>query len=248
MTSTINVTASEEDFESDRPSDDVFCFPSSFAQQRLWFLHQLAPKNSFYNVAAAIRLTGMLHIKALEQTFNAIVQRHEALRTTFTRMDGELIQVVTPHLNVALPVMTLHTVPPDQRDEVAQQQAIAAFQQPFNLIDGPLMRVTLLQVDKTEHVLLLNLHHIVADGWSIGVLIQELGVLYAAFVANTPSPLLELPIQYADFAHWQREYLQGEVLESQLSYDIAQGEEQEVIEIEDKRVEVGTLKRIAKDY
>ena len=218
MTSTINVTASEEDFESDRPSDDVFCFPASFAQQRLWFLHQLAPENPFYNVAAAIRLNGMLHIKALEQTFNAIVQRHEALRTTFTRMDGELLQIVAPHLKVTLPVMTFHTVPPEQRDEVAQQQAIATFQQPFNLIDGPLMRVTLLQFDETEHVLLLNLHHIVADGWSIGVLIQELGVLYAAFVANTPSSLPELPIQYADFAHWQREYLQGEVLESQLAY------------------------------
>ena len=214
MTSTVNVPA----FENDRPSDDVFCFPASFAQQRLWFLHQLAPENPFYNVSAAIRFTGTLHTDALEQTFNAIVQRHEALRTTFTRMDGELIQVVTPHLHVALPIITLQTVPPPQRDEVAQQQAIAAFQQPFNLSDGPLIRVTLLQFDETHHVLLLNLHHIVSDGWSIGVLIQELGALYTAFVADMPSPLPELPIQYADFAHWQREYLQGEVLESQLSY------------------------------
>ncbi|MBI4782434.1 MAG: amino acid adenylation domain-containing protein [Oscillatoriophycideae cyanobacterium NC_groundwater_1537_Pr4_S-0.65um_50_18] len=214
MTSTVNLTA----FENDRPSDDVFCFPASFAQQRLWFLHQLAPENPFYDVTAAIRLTGKLHIDRLEQTFNAIVQRHEALRTTFTRIDGELMQVITPHLHMPLPVITLHTVPPDQRDELAQRQAIAAFQQPFNLSDGPLMRVTLLQFDETEHVLLLNLHHIVSDGWSIGVLIQELGALYAAFVENTPSPLVELPIQYADFAHWQREYLQGEVLETQLAY------------------------------
>ena len=214
MTSTVDVPA----FKSDRPSDDVFCFPASFAQQRLWFLHQLAPENPFYNVTAAIRFTGTLHVDALEQTFNAVVQRHEALRTTFTRMDGELLQIVAPHLNVTLPVITLHTVPPDQRDEVAQQQAIAAFHQPFNLTDGPLIRVTLLQFDETHHVLLLNLHHIVSDGWSIGVLIQELSTLYAAFVANKPSPLGELPIQYADFAHWQREYLQGEVLETQLAY------------------------------
>ncbi|XGW00925.1 MAG: amino acid adenylation domain-containing protein (plasmid) [Leptolyngbya sp. BL-A-14] len=231
MTSTVDVST----FESDRPSDDVFCFPASFAQQRLWFLHQLAPENPFYNVTAAIRFTGKLHLEALEQTFNAIVQRHEALRTTFNRMDGSLMQrgtaqleaegfervlmqVITPYLDVPLPVIALHTVPADQRDEVAQQQAIAAFQQPFNLTDGPLMRVTLLQFDETHHVLLLNLHHIVSDGWSIGVLIQELSTLYAAFVANKPSPLGELPIQYADFAHWQREYLQGEVIETQLAY------------------------------
>ncbi|HEY9641774.1 MAG TPA: amino acid adenylation domain-containing protein, partial [Coleofasciculaceae cyanobacterium] len=213
MTSTVHVPA----FEHDQPSDDVFCFPASFAQQRLWFLHQLAPENPFYNVTAAIHLTGKLQIAQLEQTFNAIVQRHEALRTTFTRIDGELMQVISPHLHMPLPVITLH-VAPDQRDEVARQQAIAAFQQSFNLTDGPLMRVTLLQFNETEHVLLLNLHHIVSDGWSIGVLIQELGALYTAWVTNTPSPLAELPIQYADFAHWQREYLQGEILESQLAY------------------------------
>ncbi|XHX79762.1 MAG: amino acid adenylation domain-containing protein [Stenomitos frigidus ULC029] len=214
MTASVGVFASE----SDRPSDDVFCFPASFAQQRLWFLHQLAPENPFYNVTAAIRFTGILHTDALEQTFNAIVQRHEALRTTFTRMDGELIQVVSPHLKIALPIITLHTVPPERRDAVAQQWAIDEFQHPFNLTTGSLIRVTLLQCNEMEHVLLLNLHHIVSDGWSIGVLIQELGTLYTAFVANKPSPLPELPIQYADFAHWQREYLQGEVLESQSSY------------------------------
>ena len=214
MTSTANVPA----FENDRLSDDVFCFPASFAQQRLWFLHQLAPENPFYNVTAAIHITGKLLIDQLEQTFNAIVQRHEALRTTFTRIDEGLMQVISPHLRVPLPVITLHTVHSDQRDEVARQQAIAAFQQPFNLTNGSLMRVTLLQFNETEHVLLLNLHHIVSDGWSIGVLIQELGTLYAAFVAKTPSSLPELPIQYADFAHWQREYLQGEVLETQLTY------------------------------
>ena len=214
MTSTVDVST----FGHDRPSDDVFCFPISFAQQRLWFLHQLAPENPFYNVTAVIRLIGTMHIEALEQAFNAIVQRHEALRTTFTRMDGELMQVVTSHLYVPLPIITLHTVPTEQRDEVAQQQAIVAFHQPFNLTAGPLIRVTLLQFDETHHVLLLNLHHIVSDGWSIGVLIQELSTLYAAFMAKKPSPLKDLPIQYADFAHWQREYLQGDVLESQLSY------------------------------
>ena len=213
MTAIVNVPASE----GDRPSDDVFCFPASFAQQRLWFLHQLAPENPFYNVAAAIRLTGTLHVDLLEQTFNAIVQRHEALRTTFTRVGDELMQVINPTLRIALPVIKRH-IPAAQRYEIAQQQAIVEFQRPFNLTIDALMRVTLLQFDETDHVLLLNLHHIVADGWSIGVLIHEVGALYTAFLAKLPSPLPELPIQYADFTHWQREYLQGEVLESQLSY------------------------------
>ena len=215
MTSTIHSVPAAE---HDRPSDEVFCFPASFAQQRLWFLHQLAPESPFYNVTAAIRLTGSLHINALKQTFNAIVQRHEALRTTFTRVDGELIQVIAPDRDVVLSITTLLTVSAAQRDELAQQQAIVEFQHPFNLTDGPLMRVKLLQFDEMEHVLLLSLHHIVTDGWSIGVLIQELGTIYAALVTNLPSPLPDLPIQYADFTHWQREYLQGEVLESQLSY------------------------------
>ncbi|MBW4561039.1 MAG: amino acid adenylation domain-containing protein [Mojavia pulchra JT2-VF2] len=197
---------------------EVFVFPTSFAQQRLWFLEQLTPNNPVYNVAAALRLIGSLNLTALEQTFNEIVHRHEALRTTFLMVEGQPVQAIAPCLKIPLPVINLQHLSPNQRQTEAQRLATAEAQRPFNLITGPLLRVTLLQLDKAEYVLLLNLHHIVADGWSIGVLIKELEALYKAFVENKQSPLPELPIQYADFAAWQREWLTGEVLQTQLTY------------------------------
>ncbi|MBE9185299.1 amino acid adenylation domain-containing protein [Microcoleus sp. LEGE 07076] len=205
---------------------EVFVFPASFAQQRLWFLNQLAPGNPFYNVSTALRLTGSLNFIALEQTFNEIVQRHETLRTTFTLLEGELVQVIAPILTVPLPTIDLQNLSPAQQETAALQLATDAAQCPFDLAAGPLFKVTLLQLGETEHILLLNLHHIVADGWSIGVLIRELGTLYTAFVKNEreaklsrrESHLPELPVQYADFAEWQHQYLQGEVLATQLAY------------------------------
>jgi hypothetical protein len=202
---------------------EVFVFPVSFAQQRLWFLDQLFPGNSFYNVAAALRLTGSLNIAALEQTFNEIVRRHEALRTTFRMLEGELVQVIAPTLTVPLPVVDLRNLPPTEQEAEIRRLAIHERSRSFNLSQDPLLRVMLLQLDSSEHVLLLNLHHIVSDGWSIGVLIRELGTLYTAFTNNQPSPLPELPIQYADFAHWQREWLQEgeETHESPLQVQLA---------------------------
>ncbi len=200
--------------------------PLSFAQQRLWFVDQLVPNNPFYNVPAAFRLTGSLHFAALEQTFNEIVRRHEALRTTFAIVEGQPIQVIAPILNLSLPIRDLRELPQivraaapqEQRETQAQRLITQEAQRPFNLSTDPLLRVTLLRLDEAEHILLLNMHHIVSDGWSIGVLIREIAVLYTAFASNQPSPLPELPIQYADFAHWQRQWLQGDVLAKQLGY------------------------------
>jgi len=199
-------------------ANNEFIFPASFAQQRLWFLNQLAPENPFYNVAAAIRLNGELDTTALEQTFNEIVRRHEVLRTTFEMVSGQLNQVVVEEATLTLNRVDLRYLPAQEKDTEVRRQAIALSQSPFDLAADLLLRVTVFQLESTEHILLLSLHHIIADGWSMSVLIQEISTLYTAFSAGKSSPLPDLPIQYADFAYWQREYLQGEVLESQLSY------------------------------
>jgi amino acid adenylation domain-containing protein len=197
--------------------EEVFVFPASFAQQRLWFLAQLVPENPFYNMPAAIRLSGSLDLAVLEQTFNEIIRRHEVLRTTFTMIEGQLMQIIAPHSPCSIAIVNLQNLPASEREEVAQQQAIVDFQKPFDLSSDSLIRITLFQLDRTDYILLITLHHIVADGWSIGILVRELGTLYAAFLKESASLLPDLPIQYADFAHWQREFLQ-EKLEPQLSY------------------------------
>src|ERR687885_401863 len=197
---------------------EVFVFPASFAQQRLWFLNQLAPGNPFYNVSTALRLTGSLNLAALEQTFNEIVRRHEVLRTTFRMLEGQLVQVIAPTLTIPLPVVDLRNLPATKQDGEIRRIASEERSHSFDLSSELLLRVMLLQLDSSEHILLLNLHHIICDGWSIGVLLRELGTLYTAFANNQPSPLPELPIQYADFAHWQRDWLQDEVLETHLAY------------------------------
>lgn len=199
-------------------SNAEFVFPASFAQQRLWFLNSLTPGNPFYNISAAIRLTGHLNITALEQTFNEIVHRHEVLRTKFEMEEGQLNQVIVEGVTVSLSVLDLSSLADRSWEAAARQQAKARSQRPFDLGADILLRVSVFQIDATDRILLLNLHHIIADGWSIGVLVRELSTLYTAFNAGKPSPLPDLPIQYADFAHWQREWLQGEVLESQMSY------------------------------
>ncbi|MBW4575169.1 MAG: amino acid adenylation domain-containing protein [Aphanothece sp. CMT-3BRIN-NPC111] len=200
--------------------EDIFVFPASFAQARLWFFDQLVPGNPFYNVVTAVRLIGSLNLAALQQTFNEIVRRHEALRTTFSIVEGQPVQVIRASAigSGVAPIVDLRYLPVTEREAEAQRLVIQEAQRPFDLTTGPLLRVTLLQLGEAEHILLLNLHHIVADDWSIGVLMREMGVLYTAFVSEESSPLPELPIQYADFAHWQREWLQGEVLAVQLTY------------------------------
>ncbi|MCG6137854.1 MAG: amino acid adenylation domain-containing protein [Nostoc sp. LLA-1] len=199
-------------------SEEVFVFPASFAQQRLWFLDQLIPGNAIYNVPTVIRFTGSLNLTALEQTLNEIVRRHETLRTTFIVLDGKPLQAIAPSLTIPISVLDLQHLPTDEQEGKAKCIVTAEIEHPFNLSSGPLLRVMLLVLSQTEHILLLNMHHIICDDWSIGLLIRELGTLYAAFAQNQASPLLELPLQYADFAHWQHEWLQKEVLQTQLAY------------------------------
>ncbi len=192
--------------------------PLSFAQQRLWFLDRLVPNNAFYNTPAAVRLFGALNLAALEQAFNEIVRRHEALRTAFITVQGQAVQAIAPAVTVPLSTVDLRSLPAAERENQARRLTAEEAQRPFDLSKSPLLRVTLLQLDEAEYVLLLILHHVVSDGWSMGVLIRELALLYAAFANQQPSPLPQLPIQYADFAHWQREWLKGEVLTAQLTY------------------------------
>ncbi len=199
-------------------SEEVFVFPVSFAQQRLWFLDQLIPDNTIYNVPTVIRLTGSLNLTALEQTFNRIVHRHETLRTTFIVLDGQPLQAIALSLTIPISVLDLQLVPDGEREVRVNSIINAEIEYPFDLSFGPLLRVKLLVLSNKEHILLLNMHHIICDDWSIGVLIRELGTLYTAFAQNQTPFLLELPLQYADFAHWQREWLQGEVLQTQLNY------------------------------
>ena len=198
--------------------EEVLVFPLSFAQQRLWVLDRLEPNSAFYNLAFARRLTGTLNFEALERSLNEIVQRHEVLRTTFAMRDEEPVQVVTPNLYLNVPVTDLSGLRHEDREPEARLVVNQEAQQPFDLARGPLLRARLIRLDSHEHVLVLNMHHIVSDGWSVGVLMHELMALYEAFTKGQSSPLPDLPIQYADFALWQREWLQGPVLEQQLGY------------------------------
>jgi amino acid adenylation domain-containing protein len=192
--------------------------PLSFAQQRLWFLDQLEPNNPFYNVSRAIRLQGLLDTRALAQTIDTIISRHESLRTTFQSVDGWPRQVIADRVTMELPIMDLHHLLESERETEARRLATEEARQPFDLAEGPLMRASLVGLTEADHVLLLTMHHIISDRWSAGILIRELGTLYEAYSAGQPSPLQELSIQYADYAVWQKEWLQGEVLAKQLSY------------------------------
>ena len=192
--------------------------PLSFAQQRLWFLDQYEPNSSVYNIPSALRLKGSLDIAALEQSLNEIVRRHESLRTTFAAVDGEPLQLIAPALRMSVPITDLTHHSASDREHEAQRLATEQAREPFDLSQGPLLRVLLLCLGQDDHVLVLSMHHIVSDGWSRGVFYHELSMLYQAYTQGNPSPLSELPIQYADFAVWQRQWLQGEVLEDQLSY------------------------------
>lgn len=196
--------------------EEVFLFPASFAQQRLWFIEQLLPGSPLYVIPLVFRLTGTLARSQLQQSIEAIVQRHEILRTTFDVIDGQLVQVIQPELPVPLQLTDLQAFTPNET--IALEQIWQTIQQPFDLNQGPLFQAHLWQLRDTEHLLLLALHHIIFDEWSSGVLIRELGELYTAGMNGKPAALPELPIQYADFAHWQRQWLQGEVLNAQLRY------------------------------
>jgi amino acid adenylation domain-containing protein len=188
-----------------------FVFPLSFAQSRLWFLDQLAPGDAAYNVVGAVRVRGPLDVEALRAALGEIMRRHEALRTTFASVGGEPVQVIAPEGRLGLEVEPISAKELEQRlGELARE--------PFDLRTGPLVRARLLELGEHEHVLVLGMHHIVSDGWSLGVMLRETSTLYQAFSSGEPSPLADPEIQYADYAHWQRDrYDRGE-LNEQLNY------------------------------
>ncbi|HMF57479.1 MAG TPA: condensation domain-containing protein, partial [Pyrinomonadaceae bacterium] len=192
--------------------------PLSFAQQRLWFIHQLEPSSSAYNMPVAVRLKGRLDFAALERTLSEIIKRHESLRTSFRLSDGHPVQIIAPPEEVALPVLDLSHMPERERMAEAHNLAAAEARQSFDLEHGPLCRASLLRLGPEDHILLFTMHHIITDGWSMGVLVHEVGALYRAFAEGEQSPLAPLPIQYADFAYWQRKVLEGEVLEAHSRY------------------------------
>jgi non-ribosomal peptide synthetase component F len=190
----------------------------SFAQQRLWFLDQLEPGGSAHNLPLAIRLSGRLNVMALEQSLGEILRRHEVLRTTFSTENDQPVQRIAPAASFSLPQLDLSAIAEIHREVKVQQLANEEASRPFNLATGPLMRTTLVRLIAQEHLLLMTIHHIAADGWSMGILYRELSDLYEAFLTGHDSPLPELPIQYADFAVWQREWLQGKKLDEQLTF------------------------------
>jgi len=192
--------------------------PASFAQQRLWFLDRMNPGHAVYQLPSALRLTGGLDIPALEKSLTEIARRHESLRTKFLVVDGDPMQVIAAPQMISLPVTDLSDLGPTQREVRAQQLAGVEAQQPFDLTDGTLWRASLLKLADEEHVFLFTMHHIITDGWSMGLLFKELSILYQAYTNNQESPLEDLPLQYSDYAVWQRDLLQNEALQEQLSY------------------------------
>ncbi|HEX7313565.1 MAG TPA: amino acid adenylation domain-containing protein, partial [Pyrinomonadaceae bacterium] len=192
--------------------------PLSLAQQQLWFMSQLQPDSSFYNMAGAMRLTGGLDVAALEQTLSEIVRRHEVLRACFPMSQGKPVQVIAPAEPTALHVTDLSEVDAAEREGVTARLINEESERPFDLAGGPPYRAALFRLGGDEHVLLITMHHIVSDGWSIGVFLRELAALYGAFSAGLPSPLPKLPIQYADYVTWQGQRLNGATLAGQLAY------------------------------
>ncbi|MBV9107910.1 MAG: AMP-binding protein, partial [Gemmatimonadetes bacterium] len=196
-------------------TDDL---PLSFAQERLWFLDRLEPGSATYNIPVARRLAGALDEAALGRALSEIVRRHESLRTVFREVDGSPVQVIAPFSGFTLPIVDLSRLAEAEREATMQRRVTDEAARPFDLSAGPLFRAALLQLGAEDHVLLLSMHHIVGDGWSMGVFFRELSALYEAYREGGESPLPELPVQYADYAVWQREHLRGEALERQLAY------------------------------
>ncbi|MDX6695902.1 MAG: hypothetical protein QOF02_3505, partial [Blastocatellia bacterium] len=193
--------------------------PLSYAQQRLWFIHQLDPSSPAYNVPLAVRLTGRLNLHAFQQALTEVVRRHESLRTRFRLYTNEPVQEILPSPETwPLPLIDLSAISSDKREAQARRLIEAEARRPFDLAQGPVMRTHLLRLSTEQHIVLLNMHHIVSDGWSLQVLFQEVVNLYAAFSAGSQSPLAELAVQYADYAEWQRGWLSGEALDEQLNW------------------------------
>jgi amino acid adenylation domain-containing protein len=200
------------------PVERTDAMPLSFAQERLWFLDRMQPEGHVYNMPWARRLSGALDAAALERAFGEMVRRHESLRTVFAEVDGRPVQVISPFTGFTLAVTDLSAMEPAAREAEARRRATEDAATPFDLAAGPLFRASLLRLADDEHVLLMNMHHVVSDGWSMGVIFRELGALYGAFTAGEASPLPELAVQYADFAAWQRTQLQGAALDGQIAF------------------------------
>src|SRR6266404_625849 len=192
--------------------------PLSNSQQGLWVLNQLMPGESLYHTPTAVRLNGSLDVGALHKALDAIVERHDALRTTFVTVDGAPRQAVAKNISLSMPLIDLTELAETEREEQAQRLLRHETRKPFDLSQGPLIRAILLKLKDAEHILLVIMHHIVTDGWSMGIFNRELSVLYESFHNEQPSPLAELPIQYLDYADWQRRWFDGEVYRSQLAY------------------------------
>ena len=200
------------------PGDRASAPPLSFAQQRLWFIDQFEPGSALYNVPLAVRLTGALDVSALAHSIGSLMARHEVLRTRFVAIEGEPRQVVDDAREFHLEVEDLSGSAREEREREARSRAAEEANKAFDLSTGPLLRVRLMKLADDEHVAVMIMHHIISDGWSLGILIRELDAFYRAHLAGTPAELAELPVQYADFALWQRNWLQGDVLDGQLSY------------------------------
>ncbi|GCE22083.1 hypothetical protein KDK_58830 [Dictyobacter kobayashii] len=192
--------------------------PLSFSQQRLWLLDQLQPGNTAYNMPGIVRLAGNLKRTALEQSINAVLARHESLRTTFKVVDGLPVQVILSQLAITIPVRDLRQYSMQQREELVRQHAYEAAHYVFDLAHGPLIYAEMLQLQDEEHILLLTMHHSIADGWSLSILVKEVSTYYSAYVEGKSAVLPDLRVQYADYAIWQRSWLQGEALEQQRTY------------------------------
>jgi NRPS condensation-like uncharacterized protein len=201
-----------------RPVSRDAPLPLSFAQQRLWFLHQLDADDPSYNVPYAVGLTGHLDTAVLKRTLNEITRRHEVLRTSFPATEGKPLQVISPAQDMSLPLVDLREMSATATEPEVERLIAGDARRPFDLESGPLMRATVLKLKEEEYILLFTMHHIISDGWSMTILVQEVMSLYKSFSDGAESTLPELPLQYADFAHWQRRWLEGVELESQLEY------------------------------
>ncbi|MCP4661332.1 MAG: non-ribosomal peptide synthetase, partial [bacterium] len=201
-----------------RPAARRDHLPLSFAQQRLWILDRLEPGSALYNIPSLLRLKGRLDVAALTLALAEIVRRHEVLRTRLETVDGDPVQIIQPVPEPSLSVVDLSVPDEPRRRDEARRLAVAAARRPFDLARGPLVRTALLRLGTREHALLVTVHHVAFDGWSGSVFLRELSVLYQALCAGRAARLPELPVQYADFAIWQRQWLSGEVLERQLGY------------------------------
>jgi len=208
----------QEALEPIVPISRLAPMPLSYTQERLWFLQQLQPESAAYNIPLGVRLSGKLDQQVLTKSLNELVRRHEVLRTNFVLKDGGPVQVIATELEVKPQQIDLRDMTESEREVEALRLGRKEVVQPFDLEHGPLIRVKLLRLREEEHVLLVTMHHIVSDGWSSRIMVREFSQLYRTYVRGQEPSLPELKVQYADYAAWQREWLQGEALEEQLKY------------------------------